>query len=70
MSPSDAVLRRLIQIEQELTMALSEFPAHITLDRLKFVRSLVRFVKAHLESDDEATVPVLTEVDEAPKAAR
>ena len=67
MSTSDAVLRRLVQVEQELTMALSEYPAQITLDRLKFARSLVRFVRAHLEADDEATIPVL--LDEAPKVA-
>ena len=69
MSLSDAMLRRLDQVEQELTLALSEYPGPITLDRLRFARSLVRFVKAHLESDGEATVPVLTEVDEAPKTA-
>ena len=67
MSTPDAILRRLAQVEQELTLALSEYPGPIVLDRLKFARSLVRFVKAHLESDDEATIPVL--LDEAPKAA-
>ena len=61
--PSEAVVRRLAQIEQELTTALSEYPSHVALDRLKFTRSLVRFVKSQLESDDEATIPVLTETD-------
>lgn len=64
------MLRRLVQVEQELSLALAEYPAPIALDRVKFARALVRFVKAHLESDDEATIPVLTELNETPKTAR
>ena len=57
MPTSDMVLQRLAQIEQELTTALSEYPSNNALDRLKYVRALVRFVKTQIEIDDEATIP-------------
>ena len=59
MPVSDAVLQRLAQIEQELTTALTEYPSENALDRLKYVRALVRFVKTQIGIDDDATIPVL-----------
>jgi len=62
------VVDRLQQVERELTAALSEYPSDIAVDRLKFTRSLVRFVRTQLEMDDDATIPVLNDVDNKPAA--
>ena len=59
MPPSDEVVHRLELIESELSKAQSEYPAESALDRLKFVRAMVRLVKSRIEFDAEATVPVL-----------
>lgn len=56
MSPSTA--QKLDQIEQELTTAMTEYPSQIGIERLKFVRALVRFVKTRLDLDDESAAPV------------
>ena len=62
MLPSNTILQRLEQIERELNKALAEYPSERTVDRVKFARAMVRFLGNQLEVDDEATVPVLTEV--------
>jgi len=60
MPPSDEVIvHRLDLIERELDKTQSEYPSESALDRLKFVRAMVRLVKGQL--DDEATIPVLDE---------
>jgi hypothetical protein len=60
MPPSDKrIVERLDLIESELAKAQSEYPSESALDRLKFVRTLVRLLRSQIELDDEETVPVL-----------
>ena len=60
MPPSnDVIVNRLDLIERELSKAKSEYPDESALDRVKFVRAMVRLVKTQIELDDEATIPVL-----------
>lgn len=60
MPPTDEVIvHRLELIESELGKTQSEFPNESALDRVKFVRAMVRLVKSQIELDDDATVPVL-----------
>ena len=58
MPVSKQVLDKLDQVEREVSTAMSEYPSQIALDRLKFVRALVRFVKTQLDIEDDATVPI------------
>lgn len=61
MPPSDeSVVHRLELIESELSKAQSEYPSDSALDRVKFVRALVRLVKGQIELEEEA-IPVLQE---------
>jgi len=57
MPPSESIVHRLDLIESELSKAQSEYPGESALERVKFVRAMVRVVKS--QCDDEATVPVL-----------
>jgi hypothetical protein len=59
MPPSESIVHRLELIERELAKAHSEFPADSAMDRLKFVRAMVRLVRSQIELDDDETVPVL-----------
>lgn len=71
MPPSDEVIvNRLDLIESELSKTQSEFPSESALDRLKFVRAMVRLVKSQIELDDEETIPVLEEELYRPKDFR
>lgn len=68
MPPLQIPTHRLDLIERELVKALAEYPSKSALDRLNFVRALVRVVRT--QADDEATIPVLTEVDETQSASK
>jgi hypothetical protein len=57
MPPSESIVHRLDLIESELSKAQSEYPGESALERMKFVRAMVRVMKSQF--DDEATVPVL-----------
>ena len=59
MPPSESIVHRLELIESELGKAQSEYPGENALDRLKFVRAMVRLVKSQIVLDDEETVPLL-----------
>jgi hypothetical protein len=59
MPPLQIPSHRLDLIERELGKALAEYPSKSALDRLNFVRALVRVVKDQV--DDEATIPTLDE---------
>lgn len=67
MPPSEIVVYRLGLIESELSKALSEYPGESVLDRLKFVRGMVRLVKSQIELDDDPTFPVLDDELHPPK---
>ena len=69
MPASGTAFQKLAEIEQQLSTALSEFPHRTALDRLKYVRGLVRLVRTQLELEqDDATIPVLNDVDQVRRA--
>jgi len=63
--PSPDLKAKLLQIEEQLQLALQEFPERIAYDRLKFALALAKFVRHQIDLD--ATVeqsipgPVRTE---------
>jgi len=52
--PSPDIKSKLLQLEEQLQLAMQEYPERIALDRLKFVLALAKFVRHQL--DLEATV--------------
>jgi hypothetical protein len=68
MPASSTVFQKLVQIEQELTMALSDFPHQIALDRMKYARGLARLARTQIELDADVSIPVLSDVDEVRRA--
>ena len=52
--PSPDIKSKLLQIEEQLQLAMQEYPERIALDRLKFVLALAKFVRHQI--DLEATV--------------
>ena len=52
--PSPDIKAKLLQIEEQLQLAMQEFPERIAIDRLKFALALAKFVRSQL--DLEATV--------------
>jgi hypothetical protein len=52
--PSPDLKAKLLQIEEQLQLAMQEFPERIAMDRLKFALALAKFVRHQL--DLEATV--------------
>ena len=52
--PTPEIKAKLLQIEEQLQLAIQEFPERIAIDRLKFVLALAKFVRHQL--DLEATV--------------
>lgn len=59
MPPSKLFVHRLELVERELCKAQSEYPGDSALERLKFIRAMVRLVKSQIELDDDETIPVL-----------
>ena len=52
--PQPDLKAKLQQIEEQLQLAMQEYPQRLALDRLKFVLALARFVRHQI--DLEATV--------------
>ena len=74
MSASDAaaspdVKAKLRQIEEQLLLALQEFPERIAIDRLKFALALTKFVRTQIDLDAtvEQSIPAPIKVDRAPR---
>ena len=74
MSASEAaaspdVKAKLRQIEEQLLLALQEFPERIAVDRLKFVLALTKFVRTQIDLDAtvEQSIPAPIKVDRAPR---
>ena len=42
---------KLQQIEEQLLLAMNEYPERIALDRLKFVLALAKFVRQQIDLD-------------------
>ena len=57
--PSPDLKAKLLQIEEQLQLAMQEFPERIAIDRLRFVLALAKFVRHQLDLDAtvEQSVP-------------
>lgn len=66
---SPDVKAKLRQIEEQLLLALQEFPQRIAIDRLKFVLALTKFVRTQIDLDAtvEQSIPAPIKVDRAPR---
>ncbi|HTM59853.1 MAG TPA: hypothetical protein VL199_05785 [Burkholderiales bacterium] len=57
--PSPELKAKLLQIEEQLQLAITEFPERIAIDRLKFALALAKFVRHQIDLDAtvEQSVP-------------
>ena len=49
--PSPEVKGKLLQLEEQLQLAIQEYPERIAIDRLKFVLALAKFVRHQIDID-------------------
>lgn len=49
--PSPELKAKLQQIEEQLQLAIQEFPERIAVDRLKFALALAKFVRHQIDLD-------------------
>lgn len=49
--PSPEIKAKLLQIEEQLQLAMQDYPERIALDRLKFVLALAKFVRHQIDID-------------------
>ena len=49
--PSPEIKAKLLQIEEQLQLALQDYPERIAVDRLKFVLALAKFVRHQIDLD-------------------
>ena len=49
--PSPEIQAKLRQIEEQLQLAIQDYPERIALDRLKFVLALAKFVRHQMDLD-------------------
>ncbi|HEY3076523.1 MAG TPA: hypothetical protein VGJ74_15225 [Burkholderiales bacterium] len=49
--PSPDLKAKLLQIEEQLQLAMQEFPERIAIDRLKFALALAKFVRHQIDLD-------------------
>jgi hypothetical protein len=49
--PSPDLRAKLVQIEEQLQLAMQDYPERIALDRLKFVLALAKFVRHQIDID-------------------
>jgi len=61
-------LAKLQQIEEQLQLAMQEYPARIAVDRLKLALALTKFVRTQLDLDGtvEQTIPGSIRIGSAP----
>jgi hypothetical protein len=57
MDISEKLLKKLDQIDDNLRLAVGEFPDHIVLDRLRFTLSLIQFIRTQLVLNGDAATP-------------
>ena len=59
LTPPPDLKSKLLQIEEQLQMAMQEYPQRIALDRLKFALALAKFVRHQIDLDAtvEQTIP-------------
>jgi hypothetical protein len=51
---SPEIKGKLLQIEEQLQLAMQDYPERIALDRLKFVLALAKFVRHQIDIDATA----------------
>ena len=51
LQPSPDLKAKLLQIEEQLQLAMQEFPERIAIDRLKFALALAKFVRHQIDLD-------------------
>ncbi|MBV9191533.1 MAG: hypothetical protein JO292_07695 [Betaproteobacteria bacterium] len=49
--PSPEIKGKLLQIEEQLQLAIQDFPERIAVDRLKFALALAKFVRHQIDLD-------------------
>ena len=49
--PAPEIKAKLLQIEEQLQLAMQDYPERIALDRLKFVLALAKFVRHQIDID-------------------
>jgi len=49
--PSPEIKAKLVQIEEQLQLAMQDYPERIALYRLKFVLALAKFVRHQIDID-------------------
>ena len=49
--PSPEIKGKLLQIEEQLQLAIQDYPERIAVDRLKFVLALAKFVRHQIDLD-------------------
>ena len=59
LTPPPDLKSKLLQIEEQLQLAMQEYPQRIALDRLKFALALAKFVRHQIDLDAtvEQTIP-------------
>jgi hypothetical protein len=50
-SPPPDLRSKLLQIEEQLQLAMQEYPERIAIDRLRFVLALAKFVRHQIDLD-------------------
>jgi len=60
--PSPEIKAKLLQIEEQLQLAMQDYPERIALDRLKFVLALAKFVRHQIDLDAnvDSSVPEIS----------
>jgi len=53
-TPSPELRAKLLQIEEQLQLAMQDYPERLALDRLKFVLALAKFVRHQIDIDATA----------------
>jgi hypothetical protein len=66
--PAPDIKAKLLQIEEQLQLAMQDYPERIALDRLKFVLALAKFVRHQMDID--ATVEQSGPEINAPRPTR
>ena len=51
LQPSPDIKTKLLQIEEQLQLAMQEYPERIAVDRLKFALALAKFVRHQIDLD-------------------
>ena len=67
--PAAELKAKLQQIEEQLQLAMQEYPERLALDRLKFAMALARFVRHQIDLDATVEQSIPTPETRAGKRA-